>query len=327
MRVILWNVSKEGKKKLHKVDAPAAQELKTVSFQLASCYEWDTRKMKLRKGDNPRIRATMEDEVLLGNAGSAETLELEDTNMYQTDSRDRAADRDAEAYEGFKHFRTSQQIVADDALFKENPRLIKMRQGVGTYGYCAWCDAGMSNPTTLWNHYESVHSVSMQVAPFTPPSVWQTLLGREMGARIEHFAAPSRELKYWVTPAESKDWSSWVEGISRNGPSYLVGVTELNLTSEGHLPRVDIQAAVNKLQPFQIPPNAIKVSLGKTDDYWRKATMDRFLTLSIGTPITSDLAFMTMFNEQGRIEGGIALKTDEYGSERLYGPKRYPRSR
>ena len=89
---------------------------------------------------------------------------------------------------------------------------------------------------------------------------------------------------------------------------------------------MDIQAAINKLQPFQVPPNAIKVSLGKTDDYWRKATMDRFLTLSIGTPVTSDLAFMTMFNEQGRIEGGIALKTDEYGSERLYGPKRYPES-
>ena len=142
--------------------------------------------------------------------------------------------------------------MADDALFMENPRLIKMRQGVGTYGYCAWCDAGMSNPTNLWNHYESVHSVSMQVAPYTPPSVWQTLLGREMGARIEHFAAPSRELKYWVTPAESNDWSSWVEGISRNGPSYLVGVTELNLTSEGHLPRVDIQPTVNPLDPFHL---------------------------------------------------------------------------
>ena len=181
MRVILWNVTKEGKKKLHKVATPAAQELKTVSFQLESCYE-DTRKMKLRKGDNPRIRATMQDEVLLYNAGSADTLELEDTNMYQTDSRDRAADRDAEAYEGFKHFRTSEQIVADDALFMENPRLSKMRQGIGTYGYCA----GMSNPTNLWNHYETVHSVSRQVAPFTPPSVWQTLLGREMGARTEH---------------------------------------------------------------------------------------------------------------------------------------------
>ena len=319
-------MTKEGKKKLHKVSTPAAQELKTVSFQLASCYEWDTRRMRLRKGDNPAIRATMEDEVLLHNAGSADVIELQDTNMYQTDSRDRAADRDAEAYEGFKHFRTSEQIMADDALFTENPRLIKMRQGIGTYVYCAWCDAGMSNPTTLWNHYETVYSVSMQVAPFTPPSVWQTLLGREMGARTEHFAAPGRELKYWVTPAESNDWSSWIEGISRNGPSYLVGVSELNLTSEGHLPRVDIHAAVNELNPFQIPPNAIKISLGKTEDYWRKAQMDRFLTLSIGTPITSDLAFMTMFNEAGKIEGGTALRTDEYGSERLYGPKRYPES-
>ena len=322
MRVILWNMSKEGKKKLHKVSAPAAQEMKTVSFQLASCYDWDTRRMRLRRGDDPMIRATMEDEI-----GSADDdLELEDTNMYQTDSRDRAADRDAEAYEGFRHFRTSEQIVADDALFMENPRLIKMRQGVGTYGYCAWCDAGMSNPTTLWNHYETVHSVSMQVAPFTPPSAWQTLLGREMGARIEHFAAPGRELKYWVTPAESNDWSSWIEGVSRNGPAFLVGVNEMNLTSEGHLPRVDIQAAVHNLQPFQVPPNAIKISLGKTEDYWRKVQMDRFLTLSIGTPITSDLAFMTMFNDMGRIEGGVSARTEDYGSERLYGPKRYPES-
>ena len=109
MRVILWNVSKEGKKKLHKVDAPAAQELKTVCFQSSSCYEWDRQKMRLRRGDNPKIRATMQDEILLGQAGSAQTFELEDTNMYQTDSRDRAADRDAEAYEGFKHFRTARR--------------------------------------------------------------------------------------------------------------------------------------------------------------------------------------------------------------------------
>ena len=324
MRVILWNVSKDGKKKLHKVDTPAAQELKTVCFQSSSCYDWDHRKMRLRRGDDPKIRATMEDEILLSQAGSAQAFELEDTNMYQTDTRDQAADRDAEAYEGFKHFRTSQKIEADVALFIENPRLAKMRQGVGVYGYCAWCDAGMSNPTSLWNHYQSVHSVSMQVAPYTPPSVWQTLLGREMGARIEHFAAPSKELKYWVTPAESNDWSTLVEGISRNGPSYLVGVTELNLTSEGLLPRVDIQPAVNPLNPFQVPPNSMDISIGRTEDYWRKATVDQFQTLSIGTAITSEMAFMTMFNERGVIDGGLALKTDDYGSERLYGPKRYP---
>ena len=61
-----------------------------------------------------------------------------------------------------------------------------------------------------------------------------------------------------------------------------------------------------------------------TFDFSGPHTLDRFQTLSIGTPITSDQAFMTMFNEQGRIEGGSTLRTDEYGSERLYGPKRYP---
>ena len=73
----------------------------------------------------------MEEEILLGQAGSAQAFELEDTSMYQTDTRDQAADRDAEAYEGFKHFKTSQKIEADVALFIENPRLVKMRQGVG----------------------------------------------------------------------------------------------------------------------------------------------------------------------------------------------------
>ena len=53
----------------------------------------------------------------------------------------------------------------------------------------AWCDAAVSSPTGLWNHYESVHGVNMQVAPFTPPSAWQTLLGREMGVRTAHFAS------------------------------------------------------------------------------------------------------------------------------------------
>ena len=80
--------------------------MKTVSFQLAECYDWDYQRARLRRGDDPRIRSTMEDEILLHNAGSAWVPELEDTNMFQTDSRDRAADRDAEAYENQKYFRT-----------------------------------------------------------------------------------------------------------------------------------------------------------------------------------------------------------------------------
>ena len=141
---------------------------------------------------------------------------------------------------------------------------------------------------------------------------------------MEHFAAPGRELKYWVVPNESPSWSSWIEGISRNGQAVLVGVNEMDLISEGHLPRVDVLPAITDLLPFQTPPNAIQIKLGATEDYWRKSQMDRFLLLSIGTPITSELAFITMFNEAGRIDGGTYARTDEFGSERLCGPKRYP---
>ena len=64
MRVIMWHMAKEGKRaKLHKVAAPTVQALKTVSFQLAECYDWESRVMRLRKGDDPKIRATMEDEI------------------------------------------------------------------------------------------------------------------------------------------------------------------------------------------------------------------------------------------------------------------------
>ena len=124
--------------------------------------------------------------------------------------------------------------------------------------------------TALWNYYKTVHSVSMQVAPYTPPSVWQTLLGKEMGARMEHFAAPGRELKYWVIPAESQSWSSWIEGISRNGQAVLVGLNEMDLTAEGHLPRVDVFPAAAELNPFRSrlsfpstePPDPRRVSEG-----------------------------------------------------------------
>ena len=58
---------------------------------------------------------------------------------------------------------------------------------MATYGYCAWCDGPIGNLNKLWRHYLDSHQVLMQVAPMTPPSVWQTLVVREMGARTSHF--------------------------------------------------------------------------------------------------------------------------------------------
>ena len=46
--------------------------------------------------------------------------------------------------------------------------------------------------------------------------------------------------------------------------------------------------------------------------------------LSIGTPVTSDMAFLTMFSEWGNILGGKMTGRGEYSSEELYGIRRYP---
>ena len=46
--------------------------------------------------------------------------------------------------------------------------------------------------------------------------------------------------------------------------------------------------------------------------------------LSIGTPVTSDMAFLTMFSEWGNILGGKQAGRGEYSSEELYGIRRYP---
>ena len=46
--------------------------------------------------------------------------------------------------------------------------------------------------------------------------------------------------------------------------------------------------------------------------------------LSIGTPVTSEMAFLTMFSEFGTIEGGRQNGRGEFSSEQLYGIRRYP---
>ena len=159
-------------------------------------YDWDLRNYRLRKGDAPWSKMTMEEEeVLIHSAGSAWNPELEDTNMYQTDSRDCAADRDADAYERNSG---SPGLMSRSRQMRASSRRIlssqNLRKGLGTYKYCAWCDTSVSSPSGLWNHYDAVHGVNMQVAPFTPPSVWQTLLGRDMRSRAAHFLSPAREL-------------------------------------------------------------------------------------------------------------------------------------
>ena len=106
--------------------------------------------------------------------------------------------------------------------------------------------------------------------------------------------------------------------------SVLVSLGELALEGNGHIPIVVTTPATTVLSPRQRPPNRVNVYPGGSD-YWTQVKRNDMNTLlSIGTPITSEMAFLTMFSEWGTIEGGRQTGNGEYSSEQLYGIRRYP---
>ena len=244
--------------------------------------------------------------------------------MFQTDSRDLAADREAEEHVDNFDMYGETEVSSVDKLFKENEKLARCRDGLQTYGYCAWCDAPIVNPNRLWKHYQDQHQVLMQVAPMSPPSAWQTLMGREMGARTPHFQTPSGQYKYWVTPVKRETIDSFVIGTHQRGNETLVSLGELALASNGSIPLVVTTPATTVLSPRQKPPNRVTVYPGGSDYWTQIKKSDMNTLLSIGTPITSEMVFLTMFSEWGTIEGGRMTGNGEYSSEQLYGKRRYP---
>ena len=190
MNVLKWTVTAHKSKKSHKmntIDHPTVQVLGALAFIPRVEYHPDA---WVKTGREVQNRPTMDDWALARSLGSTEDAALEETNMFQTDSRDLAADREAEEHIDNFDMYGEKEVSSVDKLFRENEKLARCRDGLQTYGYCAWCDAPIVNPNRLWKHYQDQHQVLMQVAPMSPPSAWQTLMGREMGARTPQFQTP-----------------------------------------------------------------------------------------------------------------------------------------
>ena len=49
-------------------------------------------------------------------------------------------------------------MKASEDLFKENAKLLDLRRGYGTYGYCAWCDVPVGSPNGLGNIIQFIRS-------------------------------------------------------------------------------------------------------------------------------------------------------------------------
>ena len=72
-------------------------------------------------------KPTIEDWTLARDLGGAEGAVLEETNMFQTDSRDLAADREAEGHADVLQTYGESSVSSADPLFMENEKLEKCR--------------------------------------------------------------------------------------------------------------------------------------------------------------------------------------------------------
>ena len=69
----------------------------------------------------------------------------------------------------------------------DSPLLQKLKQGETTYAYCAWCATALPTRHKLEEHYYSAHHVVLQPSCCAPPSVFQTIMGKEPQFETKEF--------------------------------------------------------------------------------------------------------------------------------------------
>ena len=70
-----------------------------------------------------------------------------------------------------------------------SPLLQKLKQGEATYAYCAWCPAALPTRNKLEEHYFTAHHAVPQPSCCAPPSVFQTIMGKELQLGQGNFAS------------------------------------------------------------------------------------------------------------------------------------------
>ena len=86
--------------------------------------------------------------------------------------------------ESHEHPLSSQPVPRSDS-----PLLHKLKQGETTYAHCAWCTIALPTRYKLEEHYYLAHHVVLQPSCCAPPSVFQTIMGKELQLRQKNFAS------------------------------------------------------------------------------------------------------------------------------------------
>ena len=75
----------------------------------------------------------------------------------------------------------------------ESSLLQKLKSETLPYAHCAWCDETPKTRSMLEEHYYAIHHVVLQPSCCAPPSVFQTIMGKELRLRQGNFGSYSTD--------------------------------------------------------------------------------------------------------------------------------------
>ena len=75
----------------------------------------------------------------------------------------------------------------------ESELLQKLKQGEVPYAHCAWCEEALPTRSMLEQHYYTSHHVVLQPSCCAPPSVFQTIMRKELQLRQQNFGSFSTD--------------------------------------------------------------------------------------------------------------------------------------
>ena len=97
-----------------------------------------------------------------------------------TDNMDFLADLSALKVINPEEVTRARPATSDPVPKNESPLLQKLKQGEVPYAYSAWCKEALKTRSMLEEHYYTSHHVVLQPSCCAPPSVFQTIMGKEL---------------------------------------------------------------------------------------------------------------------------------------------------
>ena len=230
----------------------------------------------------------------------------------------------------------------------DSPLLQKLKQGETTYAHCAWCPATLPTRHKLEEHYFNQHHVVLQPSCCAPPSVFQTIMGKELQLRQGNFSSFSVDkllLSYQMDSETAKDVLGASCSVTEDKTKiWYVRMPDFRQAQE-EMPDIvtpdlhwlaDEEADLNDYLKDPInpvlclpgPDNRLYWDLrvtggesmygepGSTRNFWQLSMHSQRLTL--GMKMQSTAAFLSMPNADGVVLGGLPNQGFNDNSARGY---------